>query len=176
MRKLHCLALLGAAALITCGPLSSPGNPTSRNAVTQPLAIVGGTLVDLADHGNSSRDVRDAVVFIEGDKIVAAGLRSEVWPPRGARFIDAQGGYIVPGFIDGFAAHSSQAFANAYLYMGVTSVVTSLPVELSQRRRPDARRGPTFATADPSPRLFFLESLSKGREVGREGLLEVLPE
>jgi Amidohydrolase family len=114
-------------------------------------------LVDLADFGNSSRDIHDAVVVIEGDRIVAAGPRSEVGPPRGARFIDAQGGYIVPGLIDGFAAHSSQAFANAYLYMGVTSVVTSLPVELSPHRRPDSRRGPTFATADPSPRLFYMD-------------------
>ena len=30
----------------------------------RPLAIVGGTLVDLADYGNSTQDVRDAVVVI----------------------------------------------------------------------------------------------------------------
>jgi len=115
--------------------------------------------VDVTDYGNSSQDVRDSVVVIEGDKIVAAGPRSEVWPPRGARFLDAQGGYIVPGLIDGFASQANQAFANAYLYMGVTSVVTSLPVQPGSEEHRDPRRGSTFAAAGPSPRLFYYDLL-----------------
>ncbi len=162
MRRLpFLLALIQAAIFMACSPLSTPRNRSSTEvAAARPLAIVGGTLVDVADYGNSSRDVHDAVVVIEGDKIVAAGPRSEVFPPRGARFLDAQGGYIVPGLIEGFGTQSSQAFANAYLYMGVTSVVTSLPLQPGAEQQRDPRRGATFTAADPSPRLFFIDLVS----------------
>lgn len=152
------LAFLAVVSLTACAPLSPPRDSSASSAATAPpLAIVGGTVVDLADYGNSTRDIRDAVVVIEGDKIVAAGPRSAVQIPRSARILDAQGGYLVPGLIDGFASQANQAFANAYLYMGVTSVVTSLPVERSPERSRDPRRNPTFAAADPSPRLFFMD-------------------
>jgi Amidohydrolase family len=154
------LAVLAAAAFTACSPLSAPRDPASGHAAVQPLAIVGGTLVDLGDYGNSSRDIRDAVVIVEGDKIVAVGPRSGVRVPRDARILDARGGYVVPGLIDGFGTQSSQAFANAYLYMGVSSVVTRLPVPGEDQQARDPRRGATFAAADPSPRLFFMEAIS----------------
>lgn len=146
---------------MACSPSSDRhDDATAASAGTSALAIVGGTLLDVADQGNSRHDVPDAVVLIEGDTIVASGPRSEVQPPRGARILDARGGYIVPGLIDGFASQANQAFANAYLYMGVTSVVTSLPPQPGSETRQDARRNPTFAGADPSPRLFFMERIS----------------
>src|SRR6185295_12654587 len=160
-RPVMLLGLVAGAALAACGPLTSPRDPASdAPAASPPLAIVGGTLVDLADYGTSSRDVRDAVVIVEGDRIVAAGPRSAVRVPREARVLDARGGYIVPGLIDGFASQANQAFANAYLYMGVTSVVTRLPVQDRSEERRDPRRNPTFASADPSPRLFFYDLVS----------------
>jgi Amidohydrolase family len=155
------LASLVTIALTACGPLPSLRDPASGEpAEPPPLAIVGGTLVDLAEYGNSTRDIRDSVVVVQGDRIIAAGPRSEVRVPRQARILDARGGYLVPGLIDGFAAQSNQAFANAYLYMGVTSVVTSLPVQPGSEQARDPRRGATFAAADPSPRLFFLAVVS----------------
>jgi hypothetical protein len=160
MWRVSVLASL-AALLAGCGASSPTSSPAQAApvAASPSLAIVGGTLVDLAGSGFTNQDVGDSVVVIEGDRIVAAGPRSAVKVPRNARILDARGGYLIPGLIDGFAAHSSQAFANAYLYMGVTSVVTSLPLQPGIARRPDARRGSTFVDADPSPRLFFLESL-----------------
>jgi amidohydrolase family protein len=162
MRRPRSLLALVLAALTACSPVSPRSLASGAAAASRPLAIVGGTLVDLADSGNSNRDVRDSVVVIEGERIVAAGPRSEVRVPREARILDARGGYVVPGLIDGFASQANQAFANAYLYMGVTSVVTSLPLQPGEERRRDVRRGSTFATADPSPRLFFLASLPGG--------------
>ena len=156
-RPVLLLILLATAALTACGQISPPKDST---AVPRPLAIVGGTLVDLADYGNSSHDVRDSVVITDGDRIVAAGPRSAVQVPPDARVLDARGGYLVPGLIDGFASQANQAFANAFLYMGVTSIVTSLPPQTGSEPHPDPRRHPTFAAADPSPRLFFMDIVS----------------
>ena len=123
------------------------------------LVIRGGTIVDVRDYGASARDLRDAVVVVEHGKITAVGPRASTKVPAGARVIDARGKYVVPGYVDGFAALANQAFANADLYMGVTSVVAAVP-DSSGPPVADARRAPTFAHADPSPRLFFLGHVS----------------
>jgi hypothetical protein len=128
-----------------------------------PLVITGGTVIDVREYGSSTRDLRDAVVVIERGKITAVGPRASTKRPAGARVIDARGKYIVPGYIDGFAALANQAFANAYLYLGVTSVVTALPGQDEAARgvrNTDPRRAATFTAANPSPRLFFLGILS----------------
>ena len=65
-------------------------------AQTGTVAIVGATLID----GNGGAAVPDAVVVIEGARIAAAGPRAAVRIPENATTIDAQGRYIVPGFID----------------------------------------------------------------------------
>jgi hypothetical protein len=131
--------------------------PQDTGARAAPLIISGGTIVDVRDYGSSARDLRDAVVVIERGKITAVGPRASTKTPAGSRKIDARGKYIVPGYIDGFASLANQAFANANLYMGVTSVVAALPdTGDTPARTPDARRAPTFVKANPSPRLFFL--------------------
>src|SRR6185295_6214957 len=58
--------------------------------------VVGGTLID----GTGAAPVRDAVVVIDGRKIVAVGRRGEVQVPAGAREISAAGKYIIPGLMD----------------------------------------------------------------------------
>ena len=60
------------------------------------LAIHGGTLID----GTGAAPVHDAVVVVRGDRIIAAGERSQVQAPKGARIIDAKGKWIIPGLID----------------------------------------------------------------------------
>jgi hypothetical protein len=138
--------------------------PQDTGARVESLVITGGTVVDVREYGSSAHDLRDAVVVIERGRITAVGPRASTKTPAGARVIDARGKYIVPGYIDGFASLANQAFANAYLYMGVTSVVSALPLPgqatAGAARNPDPRRAPTFTTANPSPRLFFLGILS----------------
>lgn len=104
----------------------------------------GGTIIDLNNFGLSSKDISNSVVVVKDGKIVAAGPANMTKIPAGANIIDVAGKYIVPGLIDGFGSVTNQAFANAYLYMGVTSVVT---VE-------DNRRGKTFSSGNPSPALY----------------------
>jgi imidazolonepropionase-like amidohydrolase len=60
------------------------------------LVIRGGTLID----GTGGAPVRDALVVIRGDRIVAAGPRAQVQAPKGARVINAKGKWIIPGLID----------------------------------------------------------------------------
>jgi hypothetical protein len=65
------------------------------------------------------------------------------------KIIEAKGKFLLPGLIDGFAAINNQAYANAYLYMGVTSIIAV----------DGGRRGPFFGNSDPGPRTMRLESV-----------------
>jgi hypothetical protein len=111
------------------------------------IALVGGTILDVSNQGRSSGDIQDGVVVLRGGTIVAAGPRKNVKIPAGARRIDVSGKYIVPGLTDCFGALGKQAHANAYLYMGVTSIVG---VD-GKPRRPDL-----YLKANPSPRIYPL--------------------
>ncbi len=113
------------------------------------LVLAGGTLVDLTNWGRSARDQADSIVVLSEGKIVAAGSRTDVPIPKGARVIDCSGKFLVPGLVDGFAGMNSQGQANAFLYMGVTTVVASA----------DARRGHIDMAANPRPHLYLLDSI-----------------
>lgn len=104
-------------------------------------AIVGATVIDVDNFGNTTNDIKDAVVLIHDGKVVSV---QKAKPPKDAILIQAKGKYIVPGLIDVFGALNDQSYANAYLYMGVTTV---MPLG-------DERRGPIFWNANPSPRLI----------------------
>jgi len=125
-------------------------SPTEGPAET--LAIVGSTVIDVSNFGNGTADLEDAVVVIEGDLIVAVGPRSEVEIPSSARVLDAHDRFIVPGLTDGFAALNNQAYADAYLECGVTSIIAVS----------GGRRGPLAGDLHPSPNINRLESVGDG--------------
>jgi imidazolonepropionase-like amidohydrolase len=82
--------LLAAA----CGG-STP--PTPKPAPIAPsIAIVGATLWD----GTGRAPVPNAVTLVRYDRIICAGSAGECIIPAGARVIDAQGQYLIPGLID----------------------------------------------------------------------------
>jgi hypothetical protein len=135
----------------------------SAHAQTTPLALVGGTLIDVTDYGHSARDIPDAVVVLRGDKIEAAGPRAKVKIPKGARVIECAGKFILPGLVDGFAGLNSQAQANATLYMGVTTIVGSS----------DSARGVLKLDAHPSPHVYASDSAGSTDDWS---LLRKLPE
>lgn len=139
-KQVSVLALIIAFSLVSC----------ERKAELQEVfALTGGTLVDLNDFGNSEEDKENIVVLIAGNEITAVGSRHEVAIPEHANVIDVHGKFIVPGLIDGFSTLNNQAYANAHLYMGVTTIV-GLEGE---------RRGPLFSEADPSPEILRLGSV-----------------
>jgi imidazolonepropionase-like amidohydrolase len=63
----------------------------------QPIALTGGTLID----GSGAAPLRDAVVTIDGGRIVAAGPHGLTTVPPAARVFDVTGRTVMPGLIDG---------------------------------------------------------------------------
>ncbi|PYQ62054.1 MAG: hypothetical protein DMF58_02815 [Acidobacteria bacterium] len=126
-------------------------------ALSQTLVLAGGTIVDVRDSGRSAGDIRDSVVVIREGHIVAAGARKKTKIPAGANVIRIDGAYVLPGLNDVFAGLNSQAQANAYLYMGVTSIVGS--------DEPGGQRGALFTAANPSPRIRRLGAISDPKEI-----------
>ena len=151
MRKFRsALAGIGGAAL--AGILAWAQTPISaipKVPASTPLALVGGTVVDVTDWGHSARDLQDAIVIVRDGRIIDVGVRSVVAIPKGAWVIDCTGKFLIPGLVDGFAGMNSQGQANANLYMGVTTVVV----------RGDYERGPIDFAASPSPHLYLVDSI-----------------
>ena len=77
-------------ALMSAIPLRAPAQQSPA-----PVTVIrAGTLID----GTGGAAVRNAVIVVQGDRIVAAGAGVTV--PAGARVIDLSGYTILPGFID----------------------------------------------------------------------------
>jgi imidazolonepropionase-like amidohydrolase/cyclophilin family peptidyl-prolyl cis-trans isomerase len=91
-----------AAALLIAAAVSSAGQPA--RATEGSFVIKGATLID----GTGVAPQRDAIVVIDGGRIVATGRRGDVAVPAGAREIDATGKFIIPGLMD----------ANVHLILG----------------------------------------------------------
>jgi imidazolonepropionase-like amidohydrolase len=60
------------------------------------IAIVGGFLID----GFGGPPLPDAVVLIEGERIVAVGSKGDLVVPESASVVDAEGFTVMPGLID----------------------------------------------------------------------------
>ncbi len=150
MRCAFSIRLPGALFTILTAASLSLAAPAS---FAETLALVGGTVIDTGDWGRSEADIEDAVVILAGGEIVAVGERGTLVPPS-ARVLDVRGKFIVPGLVDGFGALNNQNYANAYLYSGVTSLITVS----------GGRRGRLFTGGDPGPHLHLLEAV--GFEAG----------
>ncbi|MBI1356197.1 MAG: amidohydrolase family protein [Acidobacteria bacterium] len=112
MRVVACLVLLFGAC-VQAPPLEGP----------TPLALVGARLID----GTDAPPTHDAVVLIQGDRILAAGSRSAVRIPSNAETLDLAGKYILPGLIDLHVHYAPPAeqlpkILGAQLAFGVTAV------------------------------------------------------
>lgn len=71
-------------------------NPPARPEDSQVTSLIGGRLID----GQDGKPLDDAVVLIQGNRILAAGSKSEVEIPSGAVVRDVTGRSIIPGLID----------------------------------------------------------------------------
>ena len=65
-------------------------------AAGRPVALVGGTIVD----GNGGTPIKDGIVVLDGDRIVAVGAKEATKVPKDAERIDVTGKWITPGLID----------------------------------------------------------------------------
>ena len=85
---------------------------------TGKLALVGGMLVD----GTGRAPVADAAVVVDGDRILAAGPRSQIEVPKDATVIDTKGKTILPGLWDMHAHFEQVEWGPIYLATGATTV------------------------------------------------------
>jgi imidazolonepropionase-like amidohydrolase len=83
---------LNAAALALA--IALPAAATGAEKPT--LALVGGQVID----GYEGAPIRDGVVLIAGERIVAVGPRHEVMVPPGTPVIDTSGMSVLPGLMD----------------------------------------------------------------------------
>jgi len=97
--------------------LASTAKGAERSA-SGVVALVGGNLID----GTGRPPVKDAVVVLDGDRIVAAGPRATVAVPAGATVLDVTGESILPGLWDMHAHVEQVEQGMVYLAAGVTTV------------------------------------------------------
>lgn len=83
------------------------------------VALVNGTLFD----GTGAAPVPDGVLLVRDGRIAAAGTKTAVRIPDGARVIDVRGGTILPGIINAHV-HGAYVESNlrAWARAGVTTV------------------------------------------------------
>lgn len=105
--------------------------------------------MDVTNWGHSAKDLTDAIVILRDGRVSEVGSRMAVTIPKGARVIDCTGKFLIPGLVDGYAGLANQGQANAFLYMGVTTVVAAT----------DARRGIVDLSASPTPRVYLMDSI-----------------
>jgi hypothetical protein len=151
------LAIVG----VTFAATVMPQTPTPR---PEKIAIVGATLVDVNNYGHSTNDIANAVVVIDGGKIIAVGPAPSVAIPTDAKQIDGKGTFLIPGLIDGFGALRTQEFANAYLYDGVTTVYVATGFETGG----GDHESKILRHAAPGPRLFLGAPMTGYSETGED--------
>ena len=106
--------------------------------------------------GNGAPPMRDATVLIRDESIAAIGSAAETVIPTGARVIEGEGKFLVPGFIE-LHAHLSKTRASAlglFIANGVTTVrdMGGDHEELLRWRqevRSEKRVGPRMVIAGP---------------------------
>jgi hypothetical protein len=111
------------------------------------ILIKGGLIIHTGWNSAAEDDIENGFILIEKGKIQRIGTYSDTISfPKKIQIIDASGKYIVPGLIDGFAVINNQAYANAFLLSGVTSIIGVESV----------RRGELYESGTPSPEIFKL--------------------
>jgi imidazolonepropionase-like amidohydrolase len=114
---------------------------SSTADTNQPIVIIGGVLVD----GAGSLPVENAVVVILNGRIVEIGPKTKLKIPANCKVIDANGGTILPGFIN---AHVHRAYSpwrlQAWAESGVTTVrdLAAYPPHSSYEMRDNLNKDP----------------------------------
>jgi imidazolonepropionase-like amidohydrolase len=94
--RFRCCVLALAVALVLMGAAMTQAQEKPQEKEAPVIALTGGTLID----GNGGAPVPDAVVLIQGKKILQAGPGAAVKVPAAAEKIDVRGKFVLPGFID----------------------------------------------------------------------------
>jgi len=99
------LAVL-AALVAACGTRPRDTTPAAPHAT---LALVGGAVVAAPDAAR----IEDAVVLVDGGRIVAVGPRATTPVPAGAKIVGCEGSTVVAGFWNSHVHFMEDTFADA---------------------------------------------------------------
>jgi imidazolonepropionase-like amidohydrolase len=107
-----------SAPVPTVSPTAS--KPTLPGGV---IVVRNGAVID----GTGGGPIPGGLVAIRGGEIIAVGPEAQFQIPQDGQVVDAQGGTILPGFIDAHthifeSAGTTQAVLNRWLRAGVTTV------------------------------------------------------
>ena len=102
--------------LVNCSVRLPEGGEVREGIPT--LVIRGGTLID----GTGAEPRENGMIVVSDKRILSVSQNSNQPAPEGAREVDAQGKYILPGLIDGHTHYGGYA-AQLYLHYGITAVV-----------------------------------------------------
>ena len=120
------LLILLASCTVPTVPTTTPTVITSTTTTTSSivtsapaLVLINGTLID----GTGADPIQDAVLIIQGERIVAVGSRAAVTIPDDAQLIDVKGATLLPGFFNTHVhgAYNEEKLA-AWAREGVTTV------------------------------------------------------
>lgn len=126
------------------------GNMVLKLPVSTYTLIQNATLLDVNNLGKTENDISNACILVKNKHIEWVGKCGEKPDlPNGTKIIDASGKYVMPGLFDGFAAINNQSYCNAYLYMGITNIISV----------DGGRRGDFFGDGNPSPNIYRLEGV-----------------
>jgi imidazolonepropionase-like amidohydrolase len=149
------------AGLVTAACGAPPAKLIPPPPVNPSIAIVGATLWD----GTGRAPVTNAVTLVRGERILCAGAAGECPVPRGAKVIDGQDRYLIPGLIDshvhllfltnGSAGEELGLDLRDLLAQGVTTVrdMGNSPVALLSR----------VAGFDAAPRVYAMQLVAGRR-------------
>ena len=160
MKTILVTTILSISFLMSCKTSKSELNDHSF------LFIKNATILDVNNLGKTKNDQVNKCILIKDDQIYwIKDDGDKINLPPKAKTIDAKGKYIIPGLIDGFGALNKQSYCNAYLYMGITSIIAV----------DGGRRGVFYAQGKPSPNTYRLEGLGD-KKIKTDSMLYQLKE
>jgi len=165
-------------ACLTIVALAGALPARAEDAPAKSLVITGVTVIDAT--GAPARP--DMTVVVTGDRITAIGKSGEVGVPEGARVVDGNGKYLIPGPWDMYVHTASPSFLPLYLANGVTGVrdmhsldpdaIFGLRKQVQEAKQPGPRvvaAGPLVDGPKPLvPSSLVAANAAEGREAVRK--------
>jgi len=156
VRALPVLAGLAAAA---CGAPRAKLVPPPP--ISQSTAIVGATLWD----GTGRAPVTNAVTVVRADRILCAGAAGECPIPHGAKVIEAQGQYLIPGLIDSHVhlLFLTNGSAGEELGLDLRDMLAQGITTVRDMGNSPAALLPRVAGLDAAPRVYAMQLVAGRR-------------